>query len=79
MRRSMLAQQAVEDFEDVAFLLRLFAVAVAYALKGDLAAPRAQNHVRPRAQKGVSANLLAALNRLQQKRVWLVRGHAQKG
>ena len=71
----MLAQQSVKDFKDVAFLLRLFAI----AFNGDLAAARAQNHVRPRSQKGVSANLFAALNRLQQKRVWLVRGHAQKG
>src|SRR6476469_1306137 len=63
VRWSMLAQKAVQNLEYVAFLLRLFAV----ALDCDLAAARAQDHIRSCAQKGVSANFFAAFNRLQQK------------
>src|SRR5689334_12413213 len=58
--RCMLAQQAIEDLENAAFHLRFFAI----ALKSDLAAASPQHHVRPRAKKGVAANLLPAFNRL---------------
>ena len=66
--RLVLAQQQLYELEHVSFVP--FAVPSAFNLDGRT--PRPQAHVRPRSQKRVAADLLAALDRLQQKRVRLV-------
>jgi len=64
----MLAQQQSQKMEGAAFVL----FAMASALDLNRVAPRPQPHVRPRSEEGIAPNLLAALNRFQEKSVGLV-------
>jgi len=54
----VLAQQTVKHLEDAAFELLLLAI----PLQRDVAAAGAQQHVRPRSQKSVAANLFSAFD-----------------
>jgi hypothetical protein len=72
--RLVLAQQLLHDLKDVA--LPPLALPSAFNLDGRT--PRPHPHVRPRTQERVTADLLAALDRLQQKRVRLFSAIARK-
>ena len=72
--RLMLAQQFLHHLKHVA--LAMLPPPAAFDLDGRL--PRPQPHVGPRSQERVAADLLAALDRLQQKRVWFVLRNRQK-
>ena len=61
----VLAQQQLHELEHVSLVP--FAVPSAFNFDGRTA--RSQAHIRPRSQEGVAADLFAALDRLQEKRV----------
>src|SRR5713101_3020206 len=71
----MLTQQFLYDLDRAA--LALFFVLA--PLHHNVPAFSSHLHVGTSAQEGVTANLLAALHRLQQKSVWLVGRNRQKG
>jgi hypothetical protein len=74
-RRTMLAQQFLNHLDGAA---RASFLAFA-ALHHDVSALRSHLHVRAGSQKGVAANLLATLHRLQQKSIRLVGSNCEKG
>ena len=74
-RGTMLPQQFLDDLNRAALAL-LFLLA---ALHHNVSARAPHLHVRTRAQKGVAADLLATLHRLQQKGVRLIGRDREKG
>ena len=80
-RRGMAAQRLLERLEDVALDRRLRSLAAIAPGLGDLerAAPGDDGAIGPNADEGVAPDLLAALNRLEQKALRLVGGQAQEG
>ena len=72
---AMLPQQFLDDLNraSLAFLLPLA------SLYHNVVATRPHLHIRARSQKRVASNLLAALHRLQQEGVGLIRRDLEKG
>ena len=74
-RGTMLPQQFLDDLDRAALALLLSLA----ALHHDVVAPRSHLHVGTRPQKGVAADLLAALHRLEQESVGLIGCDREKG
>ena len=75
MRGPMRTQQLLDSGKDIAGA----ALANLAALDVDLVTLRPQAHVRPGSHERVAADLFAALDRLEQKGIGLLRRHRQKG